>query len=251
MRLWYEQPAGLWEEALPLGNGRLGAMVFGGADDLLCLNEDTFWSGYPQNKDRVGAVRYLSEARRLLDAGDTASAEALVERELLTGYHESYLPLGELRVSLPGAPSDDYRRALSLEEGVVSSCYTADGLRFAREAFVSRPADALVYRVACSDPARSIRAAVSLTSRVLHETTFRPCSATLVMTGFAPDHADPVYRPTGEDTLLYGDRGMGFAVALRALTGRLTEENDTVYAEGTGELVLLLTAVTGFRRFEG
>ena len=125
MRLWYEQPAGLWEEALPLGNGRLGAMVFGGADDLLCLNEDTFWSGYPQNKDRVGAVRYLSEARRLLDAGDTASAEALVERELLTGYHESYLPLGELRVSLPGAPSDDYRRALSLEEGVVSSCYTA------------------------------------------------------------------------------------------------------------------------------
>jgi len=82
--IWYDRPAGAWNEALPIGNGRLGAMVFGGvAEERMQLNEDTFWSGAPYDPVNPEARRYLNEVRRLIRAKEFAKAEALAEQHLL------------------------------------------------------------------------------------------------------------------------------------------------------------------------
>ena len=98
--LWYRSPARHWEEALPIGNGRLGAMVFGGAaEERLALNEETLWSGYPRDTNRPGAAERYAEARSLALAGRLNEAQALIDAELLGGFTQSYLPLGDLRIA--------------------------------------------------------------------------------------------------------------------------------------------------------
>ena len=96
MELWYKKPAAYWEEALPLGNGRLGAMVWSGVEqEKISLNEDSLWSGYPQSHDIPGAEKYYEEARRLAREKKYCEAQALIEENVLGQYTQSYLPLGD------------------------------------------------------------------------------------------------------------------------------------------------------------
>lgn len=101
MELWYKEPASYWEEALPLGNGRLGAMVWSGAkQEKISLNEDSLWSGYPQNHDIPGAREYYRQARRLAMEKKYEEAQALLEQNVLGEFTQSYLPLGELTLDM-------------------------------------------------------------------------------------------------------------------------------------------------------
>ncbi|WP_036713873.1 glycoside hydrolase N-terminal domain-containing protein, partial [Paenibacillus ehimensis] len=98
-KLWYRKPASKWEEALPLGNGRLGAMVFGGAcRELIQWNEDTLWSGFPRDTNNYEALRHLSATRERIASGRYAEAERLIEDKMLGRNSESFLPLGDLRI---------------------------------------------------------------------------------------------------------------------------------------------------------
>ena len=98
LTLWYTTPATAWEEALPIGNGRIGAMIFGGVDEeRIGLNEDTLWSGGPKDTTNPGAREVLPEVRRLLFAGEYAAANELC-KQLQGPYSQAYLPLGELRI---------------------------------------------------------------------------------------------------------------------------------------------------------
>lgn len=120
--LWYTKPASRWEEALPLGNGRLGAMVWGGLDEeVLDLNEETLWSGFPRDTVNYDAARALSRVRELLAERNWTSAQALIERSMLGVRCESYQPLGQLRVrrlTPQGRPAGGFRRGLDLAEGI-------------------------------------------------------------------------------------------------------------------------------------
>jgi alpha-L-fucosidase 2 len=155
--VWYRQPAQLWHEALPVGNGRIGAMVFGGAEhERLQLNEQTIWSGNRSDYDRVGAYEHLPEVRRLLFAGEHAEADALVKKEILGDRPlGSYQPLGDLtlRFHADGAVSD-YRRELDMSRAVATVRYRQGDAVFTREAFVSFPAKVLVVRLTCDKPGR-------------------------------------------------------------------------------------------------
>src|SRR5215217_3860307 len=115
-RLWYRQPAAQWVEALPIGNGRLGAMVFGGvASERLQFNQDTLWSGAPSDWNNPRAKDVLLELRALLFAGKYAEADQLA-KQMQGPYGQSYLPLGDLRLVFEhNIPPDSYQRWLDLD----------------------------------------------------------------------------------------------------------------------------------------
>ena len=153
-KLWYTAPARAWEEALPLGNGRIGAMVFGAVQhETILLNEITLWSGRPDDRDRPDAWTFLPKIRQLIREGRRAEAQALM------GAHWNALPrdpdtygsfaaLGTLELRMAhSANASDYARSLTLADATAHTAYTADGVRYEREAFVSHPAQALIVRL--------------------------------------------------------------------------------------------------------
>jgi hypothetical protein len=140
--LWYKQPAEKWVEAMPIGNGRLGAMVFGRiADERIQLNEDTIWSGERRDRMNPGARKAVPEIRRLLFAGKVAEAEALADKEMLAIPRRMpvYQPLGDLLLEFPGqAMASDYRRELDLLTGIVRISYRVGDTNYLREIFGRR-----------------------------------------------------------------------------------------------------------------
>lgn len=154
--LWFRQPATEWNRALPVGNGRLGAMVFGGmAQEHIQLNEETLWSGGPYNPVRKGAAAALPEIRKLLFAGDVPRAHDLFGRTMMGIPYEQmkYQPLGDLLISFPGHErASGYRRSLDLDSAVARVSYVVDGVTFTREVFVSAPDQVIVVHLTASRP---------------------------------------------------------------------------------------------------
>jgi hypothetical protein len=156
-KLWYRQPAEQWEEALPIGNGRLGAMIFGGTDkERLQLNEDTLWSGFPRDTNNYEAIRHLQRSRELLAEGKYAEAERLIGERMVGVGTESYQPLGDLLIEQNwGSETADvssYRRELDLETGVATVVFATDKGKYRREAWTSAVDGILAMRraaVAC------------------------------------------------------------------------------------------------------
>ena len=158
--LWYRQPARCWQEALPVGNGHLGAMIFGQhPDERLQLNEKTLWSGGPMDSDNPEALPALAAIRELLFAGRAAEAQELTDRTQIcrksqTGSFGCYQTLGDLRLRFAGDETiRDYRRELDLESGIVTVEYAANGARFQRTLFASAVDQVLVMQLECSQPA--------------------------------------------------------------------------------------------------
>ncbi|MFM1871196.1 MAG: Alpha-L-fucosidase, family [Planctomycetota bacterium] len=154
-KLWYGQPAEKWVEALPIGNGRLGAMVFGGlSQERIQCNVDSLWAGGPLERDRQGAVAHLAAARELIFAGKYREAEALVQKEFMSErLVRSHQTLGDLLVALPGHDgATDYRRELDLGDGVVRVSYRVGEVPFVREVFASAVDQALMVRIRAGQP---------------------------------------------------------------------------------------------------
>jgi alpha-L-fucosidase 2 len=158
LTLWYRQPARAWTEANPIGNGRLGAMVFGGvASERLQLNEDTLWAGGPYDPTHDDALPALPEIRRLVFEGKYRDAHNLVGKKFLARPlgQMSYQPVGDLRLAVPveGAVSD-YRRDLDLETATVRIRYRQAGVTYTREIFASAADQAIVVRLYADKPGR-------------------------------------------------------------------------------------------------
>ena len=154
--LWYSAPAEEWVEALPVGNGRLGGMVFGRiADERIQLNEDTVWAGAPQDRDIPGAYRHLPEIRAMLFAGRYVEAERMIEETIMSEriFPKGYQTLGDLWLdSAPSPGPSEYRREIDLETGVARTEWAVNGLSFRREVFSSAPHDVLVVRIESDRP---------------------------------------------------------------------------------------------------
>ncbi len=153
LTLWYRQPASEWVEALPVGNGRLGAMVFGGtASERIQLNEDTVWSGGGTRPLIPASIAgELPEIRQLFFDGKYREGEARAANTMLAvpDAGGSYQTLGELTLdSNVHGDAVDYRRSLDLDSGIALTTYTVDGVRYRREVFASAPDQAIVVRVA-------------------------------------------------------------------------------------------------------
>ncbi len=154
--LRYRQPAQQWEEALPVGNGRLGAMVFGGTEnERIQFNEDTLWFGEPHDYSHKGAAKHLPEIRRLLFQGNQREAQNLAGREFMSVplRQTPYQPCGDLKLTFPGHDrATDYRRELDIDRAVASVTYKVGQVTYTREIFASHPHDAIVIRVWADKP---------------------------------------------------------------------------------------------------
>jgi alpha-L-fucosidase 2 len=156
LSLWYRQPATLWTSALPVGNGRQGAMMFGGIDsEVICLNEDTFWAGGPYTPDNPNAPKALPEVRRLLFDGRYRQAEGVISRNMMgrPPTQAPYQPVGDLLLTFPKVETaKDYRRDLNLRTATATVQFTSGGTTFTRELFASAPGNVLALRLTASRP---------------------------------------------------------------------------------------------------
>lgn len=144
-RLWYRQPAQTWVEALPIGNGRTGGMVFGQITaEKIALNDDTFWSGAPRDGSHPDHQAHLAHIRTLLSNGEYRAAEHYTETHMIESWTQSYLPLGDLLITHHhDDTANDYMRELDLATATSTTHYINNGVRYQRRAYVSAPDQAL------------------------------------------------------------------------------------------------------------
>jgi alpha-L-fucosidase 2 len=239
--MWYRQPTQAWVEALPVGNGRLGAMVFGGVErERIQLNEETIWAGppWPEHKENLAPV--LAEARRLLFAGKPDEAQSLIARDFMAQGEgrRSYQTLGDLRLDLEDSGAEtpsSYRRELDLASAVATTEFTVGDVRFRREVFASRPDDVLVVRMEASRAG-----ALNLKVRV--------------------ERAEANVRGVGDDGIVWTGqaahgaehKGVRFAGMLRLEPegGRLESGPSSVSVKGARAATIRLAAATDYNKSE-
>ncbi|MBL9208675.1 MAG: glycoside hydrolase family 95 protein [Opitutaceae bacterium] len=276
--LWYDRPAQAWTEALPLGNGRMGAMVFGGVErERFQLNEDTLTSGEPPSDLRTVSVRRdLDHVRGLIREGRNADADTYVTRNWLGRSQPCYQPLGDLWLDLgPGEPATGYRRWLDLATATSGVAYRRGSAGFVREAFISAVDQALIVRLT-TDQQAALRFKVSFSS--VHPTANVVASPeALVMKGQLPGFVgrrelkvveqwgeqhkypenffpDGTRRPHAAQ-VLYGEdaggKGMWFEARLAVETdGRVRVEGDSLSIEGANRAVIRMTAASSYAGFD-
>jgi alpha-L-fucosidase 2 len=261
--LWYAQPAKVWTEALPLGNGKMGAMVFGGVgDERIALNDATLWSGGPdRGAVNPGASQWLAPLRKALFAEDFAAADSLA-RKMQGVWSESYLPLGDLHIHQDfggDTTVSGYRRELDIRDAVARTRYTANGVTYTRVAFVSAPDGVMVVRWTCNKPGR-LNLTISTSSLLQNRHTdifgryigFNPEWG---ISGKAPVHVEPSYV-NSKVPVVYDNsdscRGMGWALRLAVVNrgGKVSDNVQEIRAGEVSELVLYVAVSTGFNGFD-
>ena len=234
LSLWYTHPAKEWTDALPVGNGRLGAMVFGiPGRERIQLNEDTIWSGSTAPTIPPDASKSLPEIRQLLFQGKYSEAESLAKKTLLSypNAEGSYQTLGDLflDLGLQGTPTG-YRRSLDLDTAVASTTFAIDGVNYYREVFASAPDQVIVIRMAADRPAKiNFSAALERTNAFVYSLA----PGLLVMTN----------KPVTQ-----GSAGVNFAAAVLAIPegGEVVLKNENLQVSNANSVTLLLTAVSDY-----
>ena len=240
LKLWYRRPATRWVEALPLGNGRLGAMVWGGIEhERLQLNEDTLYAGGPYEADTSGALEALPEVRRLIFAGQYAKAEALANARMMARPLKQmpYQPLADVVLDFRDIPDiSDYRRELDLDTAITRTQFQTWKTAHTREAFVSPVDQCIVMRVATDRPG-AIDLRISLDSDQHTEVSTE----------------DGALLLRGRNSERRGIEGkLKFAARVRAIPrgGTLQIRDGRIEIEKADEVVLLITAATSYRRYD-
>ena len=148
-RLWYSKPAAHWLEALPVGNSKLGAMVYGGTGvETLQLNEETFWSGGPHENNSSESLEHLPEVQRLIFEGRERDAASLIDKYFVKGPHGMrYLPVGNIQLDFGHQQVENYERELNLGNALASTSYIYKGIRYTRTVFASQADDAIIVRI--------------------------------------------------------------------------------------------------------
>lgn len=188
LKLWYQQPAKTWVEALPVGNSSMGAMVYGGTSrEELQLNEETLWGGGPYRNDNPKALESLAEVRNLIFSGKTMDAQNLIDQTFYTGRNGMpYQTIGSLIIEAPGhEKAKNYYRDLDLERAVATTRYQVDGVNFQREVFASFPDRVIIIRFTTDKPGE-LNFKVSYDSPL--QSTVRKQGKKLVLRGKGGDH---------------------------------------------------------------
>lgn len=251
--LWYNTPARKWEEALPIGNGRLGGMVHGGiSQEYIELNDDTLWSGKPGRHINPNAFAALSLSQNLLNEEKNYEAQQLIEEKILTAYTQSYLPLGRLLVTQEQqCEAEAYRRSLDLSTAVCQTQFSCDGIHFCRQALCSNPDRVMALHLTADQPA-ALTFSAALDSQLRCRRTVN--DNILMLNGYCPSNMIPGYVPADE-YITYDEEeacnSIHFSIGICALAkgGSVRTEADAIYITGADEVLLLLTAATNFEGY--
>lgn len=247
MMLWYEKSAERWEESLPIGNGSLGAMILGSAEEeILGLNEESVWSGYYKDKNNAKAADCLEEVRSLVFSGKNKEAERLIQNNMLGEYNESYLPLGNLKLKFAygsgkEGKAEGYRRQLDLENAVAQVSYTCNEVHYQREYFASYPAKAIFVLLTADKPVMDFT--ISFISQLCLAVSAE--DGALQVTGRCPEHVDPSYLPEREGSVVQGTKGMQVNAEFRVVScdGQVREEGEMLHVSGASRCLLMLSAM--------
>ena len=234
--LWYQQPAEKWVQALPVGNGRLGAMVFGGVQkDRLQLNEESLWAGPPVPQDRPGVHQHIAKARELLFAGKYIEAQQLVQREVMGPRisPRSHQTLGDLHLdfAIDQDNISDYRRELNLATAIATTTFKQNDVTFKREVFSSAADDVLLVRLT-ADQAGMISVTIGIDRPENFQTTSQ--GNYLVMTGRAEHQGKH-----------FGAR-YAAVVGAKAVGGKIEIRSNTFDVQNANEVTIYLSAGTDF-----
>lgn len=246
-KFWYNAPATVWEEALPIGNGRIGAMVYGNPlQEVYQLNEESIWSGYPQDWNNPKAANALPQVREAVDRGDYAKASELWKANAQGPYTARYLPMANLMLDqLTRGEARNLYRELNISNALSTVTYEADGVKYRRTSFISYPDQVMVIKIAADRP-QAVSLHIRLNS-LLRYTVQTKGEKTLILNGKAPAYvANRDYDP---HQVVYDDkRGTQFKVQVELLPdGGHCEANDSALTvRNANEVVLLLSAVTDF-----
>jgi alpha-L-fucosidase 2 len=248
MVLWYRQPATNWLQALPLGNGMIGAMVFGGVpQERIALNESSFWSARPHDYNDTNAVNYLPQIRDLMFAGKFQEAEKMVNDHFYgkPKAQEAYQPIGDLLLSFGSTNFTDYRRELSMETGIAKVSYRSGDAVVTREAFVSWPDRVLVVRISADQPGR-ISFGAQFRGPYL-ETSIANGNRLVMDGAWNGPFAAPATGMAGLIARTKG-KGLGYEAALvaRLEGGRSEAAGDTLNITNANAVTLVLAIATSF-----
>ena len=256
LTLWYKQPAAVWTEALPVGNGRLGAMVFGRVEEeLLQLNEATLWSGGPvKHNVNPESKDYLPLVREALFRHDYDSAYKLA-KHMQGVYSQNYLPLGDLIIQQKFAnnSTSSYNRNLNIADAVSSTTFVIDGVTYKREVFASAPSQVIVIKLSASKP-KQINAFIKANSLIRHQNETGGKDL-LILKGKAPAHSDPNYH-SSKNPIVYEDatgcNGMRFELLVKATSkdGNISTDTSGITIKDASEVVLFLSGATSFNGFD-
>lgn len=252
--LRYDKPANFFEEAIVVGNGNIGGIIYGNpADERISLNDITLWSGEPDRSEApADAPAKIAEARRALEAGNYRAADSLY-RYVQGHYSENYQPLGWLNIKRPaleGAEFTDYSRSLTLENALAESSFTCNGTAFETDIFASAPDSVIVIRLITGNP-RDSKSVISFGSRLPFSAT--ATGSRIEATGYAAWHSLPVYTRFNQKHFYDPDRGIHFRTAIEAVTNKGTvRASDTgeLIVEGADTVMLVVTNVTSFNGFD-
>lgn len=254
LKLWYNKPATAWEEALPLGNGTTGAMVFGKVvHERFQLNDHTLWSGYPVDGNNPKGPEYLPQVRQAIFEGDYNKGAALFKKGLQGTYSARYLPLGDLWLDfkLKDTTASNYYRDLDLNNAIATVKYTANGVNYTRQTWISYPGKVMVVRIT-ADKKGAVDLNAALTSK-LHFTVSAQSNNQLVLKGKAPKYvANRDYEP--QQVVYDGPKGegMNFQINLKVVTkgGSVRANDSKLEVSGADEVTLYLTEATSFNGFD-
>lgn len=261
MKLWYDKPAFNWVEALPVGNGFIGGMIFGGMEhELIQLNESTLWSGGPRKKNvNPEASKYLRPLRAALAKGDYATADSL-SRKMQGHYTESFLPLGDLHIGQTfkkglSVNPDYYYRDLKIDKAVAATRFSIGNVEYSREVFTSAVDSVMVIRITASEPGMLVLD-LSLSSRLVN-TVLPGGNDRLILRGKAPARVDPVYyNKEGRNPIAQEDAqgcdGMRAQVVMKAIPegGTMSADAKGIHIKDANSVTVLLSAATSFNGFD-
>jgi alpha-L-fucosidase 2 len=240
-KLWYRQPAKIWDEALPVGNGRMGAMVFGGVyNERIQVNEESLWAGQQLNANNPNALRDLGKIREMIFEGNIREAYNLGNQSLLgtPPRFRSYQTLGDIYLSSDSvAPVTNYQRELLLNPGISKTTFTSNGINYTREVFASAHDDVIVVHISADKPG-AINTTISLKRE--KDASVKADGNQLLLTGQIIDEPDDELGP--------GGKHMKFAAQLLAKNdgGEIIPDSATLQVINADELTLLFTAATDY-----
>ncbi|WP_305375785.1 glycoside hydrolase family 95 protein [uncultured Duncaniella sp.] len=240
-KLWYDTPAQVWTEALPLGNGRLGAMVYGNpANEQIQLNEETIWAGRPNNNANPEAREWIPKIQKLVFEGKYREAQDMCTAHVKSATNQGmpYQPFGDLRISFPGhGRYDNYYRELSLDSARTVVRYSVDGVNYTRETFASFPDQVVITRI----------------------TSDRPGSVTFNASLTTP-HPDVMIASEGDEITLSGissnHEGLKGKVEFQGRVtavpkgGRMTSRDGVITVENADEAVIYISIATNFNNYK-
>ncbi|HEV8271064.1 MAG TPA: glycoside hydrolase family 95 protein, partial [Chitinophagaceae bacterium] len=251
LKLWYNTPATIWEEALPLGNAKTGAMVFGGiAKERFQLNDNTLWSGYPNSGNNPDGPKYLPLVREQIFAGNYDSAAALWKQNMQGPYSARYLPLADLWLNfpVPDTIANNYYRDLNLNNAIATVKYELAGVNYRRETFISHPDKIMIIRIT-ADKKGAINFITSVTSKLKFQTTAAH-NTELLLKGKAPMYvANRDYEPK---QIVYDDvEGMNFEVHVKLVAegGTTKQQNNELVVTNANAVTIYLSEATSFNGF--